>query len=302
MLEPRQAAIINISAWVLKARVNPVVYRQRQVTEILLHAVAMAPGFGGGLFLKGGILMALAYNSPRNTGDIDFSVIDDPEEMKQRVTSTLDGFLREAALKTGHFDILCKVQRVTLRPKPETFAASPFPALEITIASATKGNLSEVKRLEEGKASQVLRIDMSFREPIGSIQKLVLSNDHVVQAYGLYDLLAEKLRAILQQIVRPHPGSRRQDVYDISFLLPLMNFDGQEQASILAILRRKSREREFEPTKEMISDPRIAEKLQIGWAKLADELEGPLPDFKQSFSQVRDFYVGLPWELPEQAL
>ena len=255
MLEPKPPAIIDLAAWVRKAKVNPARYRERQVTEILLHAVAMTPGFGEGLFLKGGVLMALAYGSPRTTGDIDFSVIGDPEETRLRITAALNTSLREAALRTGHPGILCKVQRIVMRPKPETFAGFPYPALEIVIGSAARDNQAERTRLENGRAAQVVRIDLSFREPIGSVQKLVVGEGRVVQAYGLYDLVAEKLRAILQQIVRPHPGERYQDVYDISRLIVTFDLDAQERAIILAILRRKSREREFEPTREMIADP-----------------------------------------------
>ena len=301
MFESLASTNVDISAWVLKARTNSVLYRQRQVTEILLHAVALAPGFGEGLFLKGGILMALAYGSTRNTGDVDFSVIGDPEEVRAAITSALDGALREAGRRTGHVNLLCKVQRITLRPRPETFAGSPFPALEITIGSAARQNASEMKRLDEGRASQVIRIDLSFREPIGTVQKLVLNSGGVVQAYGLYDLVAEKLRAILQQIIRPHPGSRRQDVYDISRLLPLLGLDEQEKTSILAILRLKSRERDFEPTREMISDHRIADKLRLGWETLAAELEGPLPEFELCFGQIRNFYEELPWDKEENS-
>ncbi len=299
MLEPHPSAVIDISSWVIKAIINPVLYRQRKVTEILLHAISLVPGFEEGLFLKGGILMALAYNSSRNTGDIDFSATGDPEEIKQKVILLLNNALLSAARTTGHNDIICKVQRVTPRPRPETFAESPFPALEITIGSAARMNVSEEKRLSEGKSLQVVRIDLSFREPIGSVQKLIIGDGKTVQAYGLYDLVAEKLRAILQQIIRPHPGSRRQDVYDISCLIPLIDLDGEEKSNILVILRKKSRERGFEPTKEMITDIRIDEKLRVGWDTLASEIEGKLPIFDICFGKVKEFYQGLPWEKTE---
>lgn len=139
MLEPQDPATVDLLAWVQKARTNPVLYRQRQLTEILLNAVAMTPGFRGNLFLKGGVLMALAYESPRNTGDVDFSATGDPEEMRKLITDALDPALRMAAVRTGHPDILCRVQRITLRPKPETFAGSTFPALELPPSNRTRG-------------------------------------------------------------------------------------------------------------------------------------------------------------------
>lgn len=297
MLEVQSPAILDISAWVRKARANPTLYRQRQVTGILLYAVAITPGFGQGLFLKGGILMALAYGSPRTTGDIDFSAIGDPEEVERQVIGALDASLREASRKTGHLDLICKVQRVVRKPKPATFAESPVPALEITIGSAQRTSPSEVARLEAKQSPHVVRIDLSFREPIGSVQRLIVGNDKVVQAYGLYDLLAEKMRAILQQLMRPHPGQRRQDIYDISHLLTAFDLDEQERGQILSILRRKCRERDFEPTAEMITDERIVARLRASWPTLQNELEETLPDFDKLFGAVRAFYEALPWEM-----
>ena len=90
MLEPEPKQTLDISAWVRKARANPILYRQRQMTDILLNAVALTPGFCDGLFLKGGILMALAYGSPRTTSDIDFSALGDPETMDLRISNMLD--------------------------------------------------------------------------------------------------------------------------------------------------------------------------------------------------------------------
>jgi predicted nucleotidyltransferase component of viral defense system len=298
MLEPKPPKTLDISAWISKARANPTVYRQRQVTDILLNAIALTPSFGEGLYLKGGILMALAYGSPRTTNDVDFSVIGDPEEMDAIIRDTLEDALRIAAAQRGYFDILCKVQGIEKKPRPETFVDSPFPALKIRIGSALRTNPAEMTRLENGKATQVISIDLSFREPVDSVHKLVVGGGNVVQAYGLYDLIAEKLRAILQQVTRPHPGQRRQDVYDLVHLFKTFELDDQECSDVLAILRHKSRERDFDPTMAMISDERIVSKLRETWPTLKQELE-EVPDFDESFKIVRSFYERLPWAVPE---
>lgn len=299
MLEPKPPAEIDLSAWVQKARSAPAVYRQRQVTEILLNAVSLTLGFENGLFLKGGILMALAYGSPRNTGDVDFSVVGDPEEVEKQISSALNKSLADAARRTGHVNIVCKVQRIVKRPKPASFADARFPALEIVIASANRTNPSEMARLEASQAAQVVRVDLSFREPIDSVQQLVLKGGRTVQAYGLYDLLAEKLRALLQGLTRPNQGQRRQDVYDLGHLLQTFDIDTEERAQILAILRHKSRERDLEPVRGMISNDIIVEKARAGWPTLQDELEEKLPDFNSTFGIVSEFYDSLPWDFPE---
>lgn len=288
---------IDISRWIQKARANPSQYRERQLTRILLTAISITPGFGDGLFLKGGILMALAYDSPRTTGDIDFSSTGDPVKVKELVSEALDAALKEAAIRSGYPDIVCKVQRISLRPRPETFAESEFPALEITIGSANRNSISEMARFNNNRSAQVLRIDLSFREPIGSIQRILIGGGRTIQAYGIFDVIAEKLRAILQQITRPHGGDRRQDVYDICHLLKTFHIDGEEKSHIYSILVMKSRERGFMPYKNMISNSVIIQRLRSSWPKLAAELQEPLPDFDEYFIVVRNFYESLPWEI-----
>jgi hypothetical protein len=111
-------------------------------------------------------------------------------------------------------------------------------------------------------------------------------------------LVAEKLRALLQQLIRPHQGDRRQDVYDLARLLTTFDFDSTERAQILATLRHKSRERALEPVQGMISDERIVSKVRATWHTLQEELEEELPDFDTTFEAVRAFYDGLPWDVP----
>lgn len=74
-----------------------------------------------------------------------------------------------------------------------------------------------MKRLERGAAPTTVKIDYSFNEASYELQALSLDGEETIQAYGLTDLLAEKLRSIIQQVVRKR--NRRQDVYDIWYLL-----------------------------------------------------------------------------------
>jgi len=298
MPEERPPEGIDLSDWVAKARADPVKYRQRQVTEILLNAIALTPELGSQLYLKGGILMALAYNSQRTTGDVDFSIQGPPEIRASEIRSLLDRSLQRAAAVCGYPDLVCRVQgRIRERPRPETFHTATAPALEVTIGSAMRGTNEEV-RLGDGRAIAVLRVDISFREPVETMQRLVIDTGRTISAYGLPDLVAEKYRAILQQRTRSNPGTRRQDVYDITMLLQQFPFDTEERKRILAILVIKCEERGFTPDREMIGDAVIVERLRRDWPTLEAELENPLPDFDASFAAVKAFYDSLPWTIP----
>ena len=89
---------VDVAAWVERAARDPVAYRQRQTVEIVLNAVAMTAPLNTELVLKGGILLGLAYGSPRQTTDIDltaaFAVDDDVDD---RIRTLLDSAFPRAA-------------------------------------------------------------------------------------------------------------------------------------------------------------------------------------------------------------
>ena len=62
-----------------------------------------------------------------------------------------------------------------------------------------------MKRLERGAAPTTVKIDYSFNEASYDLQALSLDGEETIQAYGLTDLLAEKLRSI---IMNPCLGNR----------------------------------------------------------------------------------------------
>lgn len=64
---------VDIKPWIDRARRDPLAYAERQATEVVLTAIGSLPGLGSHIFLKGGTLMAVVYESPRNTADLDFT-------------------------------------------------------------------------------------------------------------------------------------------------------------------------------------------------------------------------------------
>ena len=95
-------------------------------------------------------------------------------------------------------------------PKSENFEEHDFPALLVRIGSAVRGT-GEEKRLDIGQATRVLDMEISFRDQAYAFQELTLTDAGVaVRAFTLNELIAEKLRALLQQPIRNR--YRRQDV------------------------------------------------------------------------------------------
>ena len=284
---------VDVRAWVEAAKTDLVRYRDRQVTEIVLASIGVAPNLKKALVLKGGAVMALAFKSERVTGDVDFSADADPEAFAQLVVEELNALLPKAAINLGYIDLVCRVQSVKKMPKAKNFEDHDFPALLVRIGSAVRGT-GEEKRLDAGQATRVLDMEISFRDQVYSFQELSLMDAGVaVRAFTLHELIAEKFRALLQQPIRNR--YRRQDVYDIAFLAETNLLDDGDRAKILMTLVEKCRTRSIEPDITSIDDPEIVKRAQADWDTLKLELSD-LPPFEERFAIVRELYASLPWQ------
>lgn len=283
---------VDVRAWVEAARSNPAQYRDRQVTEIVLAAIGLTPSLNTNLVLKGGAVMALAFKSNRVTADVDFTSMAEPAGFANQIADDLNEILPQTAIRLGYPDLLCRVQTVRKMPKPLNFEEFDFPALLIRIGSAQRGT-GEEKRLEVGRATRVLDIEISFRDQVYAFQELNLTGPGVaVRAFTLHEIIAEKLRALLQQPIRKR--NRRQDVYDIAYLVETNELSDEDRRNILETLIEKCRTRGIEATPDSMDDPEVRRRAEVDWSTLALELDD-LPPFDERFDMMRKLYLSLPW-------
>lgn len=285
--------VVDIASWIDRARSDPQAYLERQATEVFLTAIALAPSYKDKIFLKGGVLMGIRYDSPRQTADLDFTTSLEPnvDEIAD-IRAELDDALLRAAVRLGYPDLVSRVQTVKQRPRPSKFATASFPALKMKIAYALRGS-SQESRLNAGQCPTTLEADISFNEPIDALQIVRLGpGGSEIEAYSLVDLMAEKLRALLQQEIRNR--YRRQDIYDLALLIERFPFDQSEQTHLLEVFRRTSASRSINPDQDSISSPEVVHRARSEWDTLASEL-GELPDFEERFEIVNQFYRSLPW-------
>ena len=208
------------------------------------------------------------------------------------IADQINAILPQTAIRLGYLDLLCRVQTVKKMPKPLNFEEFDFPALLIRIGSAERGT-GEEKRLEAGRAIRVLDIEISFRDQVYAFQELNLTGPGVaVRAFTLHEIIAEKLRALLQQPIRNR--NRRQDVYDITYLIETNELADEDRRSILETLVEKCQARGIEATPESMDDPEVRRRAEVDWNTLALELDD-LPPFDERFAMMRELYVSLPW-------
>ena len=122
-----------------------------------------------------------------------------------------------AAATLGYIDTVLRVQSINEQPhKWYSGTSFSFPALAVKIGHAIRGTPQE-KQLERKEASNVVPLDINFNEKTSGVQTLKLADNKTLLAYSLNDLIAEKYRAILEQVERNR--ERRQDVYDLDILI-----------------------------------------------------------------------------------
>ncbi|MBX3490393.1 nucleotidyl transferase AbiEii/AbiGii toxin family protein [Parvibaculum sp.] len=288
---PDTATKIDLASWVEGARADPIAYRQRQATEVTLNAIAMSAHLQEELYLKGGILMGLAYASPRQTTDIDLtaSFLAEPD-VDNQICDLLNDIFPRVTTTLGYPDLLMKVHSIKRQPRGK-FETADFPALKLKIAYAIRGSKQETA-LNEGKSVDVVEVDISFNEPTKNIQILELTGGAEIRAYSLADLIGEKYRAMLQQPIRRR--NRRQDVYDLDLLISGRNINEQLRTQILEVLFLKCWSRNINPTIHSLSDPEVQRRAGAEWDSLKLEI-GDIPDFAEAFDRVAAFYRSLPW-------
>jgi len=281
MSETGRRIRVDVRDWIARVRRDPVEWRRRQTGEVVLATIAsLLPRHE--FRLKGGTLMGLAHASPRMTTDIDLSAGFPPRPgISEVIGSSLDAALRPVTLRLGYMDLAVRVHSVKALPKGE-FERSRFPALKIKIVHS--------RRMSDTR--EYLDIDISFNDPLGIADILLITDEDPLFAYGLVELVAEKYRALLQQI--PRRRQRHQDVYDLHLLLTGNETSAAFGREILEMMLEKCRSRGIEPERDSLNDPEVRRRSEANWKTLRLELE-TTPGFFDCFAPVKRFYESLPW-------
>lgn len=287
------SATIDIPQWVQAA---PDAHERelRQAVHTIVMAVAGEERLREAMIMKGGILLAMRYGSPRFTRDVDFSTpLKLGEVTKEEIKQRMDSALR-LTVEQLDYGLDCRVQRCEVHPanKPKP----TFPCIELRIGYAPKGTPMH-KRLLQGQCPQAVSIDYSLNEAVEEADTLSLGEgDGTLRVYSLVEVVAEKLRALLQQKERNR--YRRQDVYDLARLVDQLTGPGLK-GRVLHSLRRKCRARGIEPGADSLDDPEIRRRAEAEYLTLKDDVPGILPGFDVSYAAVQAFYHSLPWEEQE---
>lgn len=282
---------VDVDEWVAAVREDQDEYAIRRVMRIILLAIADHPSLNSRMVIKGGVLLALRYGTGRHTKDLDFSTPKRvQEENADQILEDLSGCLR--GVTRWDEDIFCRVQSHKMQP-PSPDAS--FPTLRIGVGYAFKGT-KQFQRMTQGlDSTNKVLIDLSFNEQ-ACVASAISLDGHELAAYSLYDQIAEKYRAMIQQTAERRDRVRRQDVYDIySVIRQGYLASGEDKTILLATMRQKFAARDVPCECKVIEENEIRERCHQQYPYLADEIDGELPKFDVVFDLVKSFYLGLPW-------
>lgn len=282
---------VDVSAWVEQADVPQ--RRFREAVHIILDAIGQSRSLQTKMVMKGGLLMAIRYASTRFTRDIDFSTAGVYREAQAQ--ELVQEFERQLVLAVDRlpYATTCKLQSHQVQPKGENKTHQSL-KLKVGYADATKP--AAMQRLEAGQSPLIVEIDYSYNEAVVDVEVLELDGGVTIQSYSLHNVVAEKLRSLLQQPIRRR--NRRQDVYDVHLLLQSSAaLSGQDLQSIHAILLQSCRSKQIEPTKDSMDDAQVILLARTGYESLVDDIEGDLPPFDDAMAAVQGLYRSLPWEV-----
>lgn len=288
----RETAQITIEEWIYSAREDPKKRDIRRAMSLILEAVASSQTLQSRLVIKGGVLLALEYGSGRHTRDIDFSVKEKHDEQSEdAITEELDKNLKIISAKHDN-EILCAVQ--STRRKPSTPDAT-FPTIRIKVGYAIQGTRQYKRMIQKGQSSDTVTVDISFNED--STEGAVVQIDGgCVKAYSIYDQIAEKYRAIVQQKGSLRNRARRQDCYDIYRVLQNIDLDSEDDKKrALEAIQRKFGSHDVPCGQDSLDDQEIRERSERNYESLRDDLEVDLPPFNTVFNAIRAYYRSLPW-------
>lgn len=283
--------MIDLATWI-ESESDPSRRRLRMAMQLVLRAIAQSEALAPQMIMKGGVLLAIRYRSTRFTRDIDFSTQRRINDVQiPALLQLVEQALAPVSADNEH-GLALRLQSYEI--KPPNKPGVNFPTLNMRIAYADRGNQNAMKRLQNKAMANVVQVDYSFNEWASDVEQEALDGG-ALRMYPFHDLVAEKLRSVLQQPIRDR--ERYQDIYDLYLLLhSVAEISADDRASILAKLHESARDRGVSLHREALRDPELIERSERQYATVLPGLvAGQVPPFEQSYGAVRQFFEALPW-------
>lgn len=284
---------IDLEGWVSNSK-DDSEEEFRKAVKCLLEGISKEASLASLMVMKGGLLLSIKYNSPRYTKDIDFSTQKpladlDFEELLQSFQKGIEG------AEENEYGLVFRLQKHEVKPAPKNNPS--FPSLHLKIGYANRSHVNSYNQLKRNQSPKIVAIDFSFNEWIkdDDAETVEIDNAGTLKLYSFYEILAEKIRSLLQQPIRRR--ERYQDVYDVHRLLSESPPSEEKCLEVLNHLRAACKARDVPLSQLSFDDPAIKDLARKGYEEqLRDQLPEEPPEFEEAFAVVEAFFKSLPWD------
>jgi predicted nucleotidyltransferase component of viral defense system len=254
----------------------------------ILQAVADSRTLSQVLAFRGGNALDFLWQPNRSTTDLDFSSTDSTltaEQLRNLLTPSLERVSRS----TG---VLYRVQKMEQQPPGPDRS---FITLEGKIGYALPEDQRNRRLIQQHKSSNAtVPLDVSLNEPICRIVEIDIASSNPLQVCVLEDIVAEKLRALLQQPLRNR--YRPQDVLDICVVV---RENPHLDLSLTAeFLLEKAKARNVPVSRAAFHQAEIRTRALEGYNDLRETTRNAFIEFEEAFETVLSLVERLP--LPDR--
>ena len=270
--------LVDLNDWAKLHKSTSDEARRRFVQFVVLECFAVAD-IAKSLAFKGGNALRFGYGYPRSTVDLDFTARD-LEDDAAKVRHIIDTTVRT---ESETFGIKCKVSSIHRNPK-SLARTRPTYIVNVAYAFPTDRRTFADFFLIETPRVPVVPVEITFNDVICETILVHFGSDDSVgiEICTLNDILAEKLRAILQQVMRNR--NRPQDVYDVARIL---RFDREKLDfnKVKTYIAQKCEAREIVFTEEAF-DEEVRSRAKYGYDELRADLGDHFIPFDDAWLEV----------------
>ena len=252
----------EIPSYAKREGLDESVARQRFAQYGLLRAFSYSKELSSALALKGGNALNAFWIPNRSTKDLDFSM--NKAMSLNDFETKLKGTFRRVQDDLG---IIFRVQRGSQDIDDNPPGGPTFPILRLRIAFALEDEYDLGRKLEAAEPtphSNFVPLEIAFGECVCETVPVEVNGHFSLQLCTVADIMAEKLRSLLQQVTRK--TTRKQDVLDLAVVL--QSGTPIDIRKVSEFLRQKAPVRNVEATKSALRDPAVKERASIDYASL----------------------------------
>lgn len=228
--------------------------RRRLVQFVVLASMSSSNALASRVAFKGGNALRFLHGNLRSTLDLDFSADGDFPDNPDAIKGLMD-----SALKSTEQRYRVKARCQSCHRLPPRLDKTR-PTYNLKVCYQFPGDRYYQNFEERTNYSEVVEIEISLNDVLcETTEEEFHPSAKPMRVCTLNDIIAEKLRALLQQV--PRRRSRPQDVFDIASVIR-RHGDTVDLGKISAFLLQKSEAREIIATKSSFNES-VREKAAV---------------------------------------